>query len=125
MNVAAGLEILELAQCYLAAPPQTVALAFTFLGEEKEEAGPHLILVKFNLDNFLNLNLFWRPLLVSFASMDVTKKEIHRDDFLREEKEVAGSHLIQLVNPGFWFVGVLLLVHFYACALFICSLARR
>ena len=95
------------------------------MGEEKEEAGPHLILVKFTSENFTNFNLFLRLPFVSFASMDVTKKEIHRDDFLREEKEVAGSHLIQLVNPGFWFIGVLLLVHFYACALFICSLARR
>ena len=53
MNVAAGLEILSVEICRLLSatwllllvlvPPQTAPLAFTFLREEKEEAGPHLI----------------------------------------------------------------------------------
>ena len=56
MNVVAGLEILSVEICRLLSatwllllvllvlvPPQTAPLAFTFLREEKEEAGPHLI----------------------------------------------------------------------------------
>ena len=84
-------------------------LAFTFLREEKEEAGPHLIqLVNFGSDNFSNLTPF-----VTASSPELRicecgfKKEVYRVHFLgRGGGQVTPDTTWQLVNPGIWFFGV-------------------
>ena len=98
-------------------------LAFTFLREEKEEAGPHLIqLLNFGSDNFSNFT----P-LVTASSPELRicecrfKKEVYRVHFLgRGGGQVTPDTTWQLVNPGIWFFGVSLwctcaLYHGFSC----------
>ena len=117
MNVAARLEILsaELPGCcclHRHQPP----LAFTFLREEREEAGPHLIqLVKLASSNFPNLTSFVTASSRWICIYECGVKKGGLQGSLSWKRRAGHTDTTgQLVNPGFCFFG--LLVHLCMCA---------